>query len=152
MSLDCDGTGLAVACLMTQFALTPSSVPRLDRRPVRGVTLVEMLIVVAIIAMISSGIGFAVFKHWQDARIKATATGARQIRGAVRAWWLEHGEERCPSFADLLEAKTLDRDSPRLDAWGSDWRVECQDDDVTVSSAGPDRKPDTVDDIRVPPV
>jgi general secretion pathway protein G len=117
----------------------------------RGVTLVEMLIVVAIIAVISGSIGLAVFKHWQDARIRSTATGARQIREAVRAWWLEHGQEQCPSVADLLEDKTLDRDSPRVDAWGSDWRVECHDDDVTVTSAGPDRNPDTVDDIRVPP-
>jgi general secretion pathway protein G len=122
------------------------------RRRSRGVTLVEMLIVVAIIAMISGGVGLALFKHWQDARIKNTATGARQIRGAVKAWWLENGQARCPSVADLLEDKTLDRDSPRLDAWGSEWRVECRDDEVTVTSIGPDRNPDTDDDIRVPPV
>jgi type II secretory pathway pseudopilin PulG len=114
--------------------------------------LVEILIVVAIIAMVSGGIGLAVFKHWQDARIKSTATNARQIRGAVRAWWLEHGQDQCPTVADLLEAKTLDRDSPRLDAWGNDWHVDCRGDDVTVTSVGPDRIPDTDDDIRVPPV
>jgi general secretion pathway protein G len=114
--------------------------------------LVELLIVVAIIALISSGIGFALFKHVEGVKISNTKTNARQIRAAVKVWWLDNPPEQCPSVDDLVEHQTLDRDSPRLDPWGSEWRLQCQDHDVTVTSIGPDRSPDTDDDIRVPPV
>ena len=38
--------------------------------------------------------------------------------------------------------------SPRaVLAWDNDFRIECQGDDVTVHSAGPDGSPGTEDDI-----
>ena len=37
------------------------------------------------------------------------------------------------------------------DAWGQPWLITCDDRDATVASNGPDRLPETDDDIRVPP-
>jgi hypothetical protein len=113
--------------------------------------LFEVLIVVAIIALVSAGVGVSVMKPWIGAQTKTTESNARAIRGAVKAWWIEHEVERCPSVEDLLATGTLDRDSPRQDAWGEAWHIECRDHEVTVSSSGRDRRLGTPDDIRVPP-
>ena len=101
----------------------------------------------AIIALISGGISVAAIKYWGDAQVRTTATNARAIRAAVKTWWID----QCPSVEDLITAGTLDKDTTRRDPWGESWRVECGDDDVTVSSAGRDRQAGTADDIRVPP-
>ena len=103
-------------------------------------------------ALLAGGVGVAVFKYWGDAQNKTTATNARQIRGAVKAWWIDHDRGECPGVAQLVESGTLDRDSPRLDPWGEAWRVECSEDEVSVVSLGRDRLLGTADDIRVPPV
>jgi general secretion pathway protein G len=118
----------------------------------RGVTLVEVLIVVAIMALVASGVGVAVIARWNESQNKTTATNARAIRGAVKTWWLDHDAGGCPSVDELVLAGTLDRDSPRVDAWGESWRVECAEGEVSVLSPGRDRQIGTADDIRIPPV
>ncbi len=118
----------------------------------RGVTLVEMLIVVAIMALVAGGVGVAALKYWGDAQFKTTSSNARTIRGAVKAWWIDHDPGQCPGVDDLVSAGVLDRDSPRSDAWGEAWRLECSDGEVTVLSSGKDRQAGTADDIRIPPV
>jgi hypothetical protein len=112
---------------------------------------VEVLIVVAIMALIASGVGVAVLRYWGDAQDKTTRANARAIRGAVKTWWIDHDPGECPGVDLLVSAGTLDRDSPRVDAWGESWLVECSDGEVTVLSSGRDRRHGTVDDIRIPP-
>lgn len=117
----------------------------------RGVTLIEVLIVVAIITLISAGIAAAVFPYLERSRTKAAATNARHLRAVVKMWWTDHDPSTCPSVAQLVDDDALDRDSPPADPWGRPWRVECDGHDVTVSSDGGDRTAGTVDDIRIPP-
>jgi general secretion pathway protein G len=124
---------------------------RLGRRTARGVTLFEVLIVVAIMALIASGVGVAVFKYWIEAQQKTAETSARTLRGAVKAWWVTHDPGTCPRVEQLFTDGALDADSPRRDPWGTEWRIECAGDEVTVISGGRDRKLGTEDDIRVPP-
>ncbi len=129
-----------------------SNLKAAQRRRARGVTLIEVLVVVAIMALIAGSVGVAVFKHWSDAQIQTTATNARSIRKAVEAWWLNHDAAVCPGVDELVASGVVDRDSPRLDAWGESWRVECSEGQVSVLSAGRDRRHGTDDDIRIPPV
>jgi prepilin-type N-terminal cleavage/methylation domain-containing protein len=122
-----------------------------DKRQRRGVTLFEVLIVVAILALVSSGVAVAAIKYYESARRKATESNAREIRAAVRAFWFENEHGDCPGVDQLISDGALDRGSPRRDAWGEPWRIECLDNDVNVISAGNDRKLGTPDDIRAPP-
>jgi prepilin-type N-terminal cleavage/methylation domain-containing protein len=115
----------------------------------RGVTLFEVLIVVAILALISAGVALAAIKFLEDARVRHAKTSARAIRGAVKAWWIHHDADGCPGVDELIREGTLDRDSTRVDPWGETWRVECAERDVTVISTGRDRKLGTEDDIRI---
>ena len=124
-------------------------VVRNSRLRERATTLVEVLIVVAIIAMVAGGVGVAAFDYWGKAKQKTTATDARTVRQAVRTWRMEHDASGCPKVDELRQAGLLDSDSRSGDAWGEPWLIQCSE-DVSVVSGGPDRKLDTPDDIRVP--
>lgn len=122
-----------------------------SRRRVRGVTLVEVLIVVAIIALVSTGVGLAAVAYWEKARNKTAATNARNLRAVVKLWLTEHDDSACPDVEALARDQVLDRDSPRLDPWGKPWHIECVEHDAVILSDGHDRLPGTADDIRIPP-
>lgn len=124
---------------------------RICKRRQRGVTLVEMLIVVAIMAIVAGGVAVAAMNHWNRAREQTAKTSARGIRNAVKGWWLTQDEMRCPTVGELLSSGVLDEDSPPQDPWGTPWHIECEEERITVSSNGPDRQNGTADDIRVPP-
>ena len=134
--------------LTTRPRLAPTTV---RGRFARGVTLFEVLIVVAIMALIASGVGVAVFKYWIDTQHKTAQTSARILRGAVKTWWITHDPGTCPGVEQLFSDGVLDADSARRDPWGGQWRIECAGDEVTVVSSGRDRMLGTEDDIRVPP-
>ena len=129
-----------------------SSTVRVARpRRARGVTLFEVLIVVAILALVSSGVALAAFAILDRVKIREAEKGARVVRASVKAWWTLNGDPRCPTVEELVREGVLDRDSTRTDPWGQTWRLECAERDVTVISLGPDRTPATNDDIRIPP-
>jgi general secretion pathway protein G len=117
----------------------------------RGVTLFEVLIVVAILALVAGGVGVAAMTYLDRAKQRMAESNARAIRASLKTWWIEHSRDECPAVDDLIASGGLDRDSPRSDPWGEAWRVECSEEDATVVSAGRDRKLGTSDDIRVPP-
>jgi hypothetical protein len=58
------------------------------------------------------------------------------------AWHRAHPRATCP-----IATAQLSRDL-RLDPWGTPFRVTCLHHRIAVTSAGPDRRFDTADDIR----
>jgi general secretion pathway protein G len=123
---------------------------RLARSLERGVTLVEVLIVVAIIAMVASGVAVFALPKYKEAQVKSAETGARVIRGAIQNWQRVNNESTCPAMAQLIQEKELDSATTTTDPWGQAYVLSCTDDDVIVASNGPDKKRGTPDDIRVP--
>ncbi len=122
------------------------------RSRARGVTLFEVLIVVAILALISSGVGLAALSMWRRAQVDDAQTDARVVLAGVEAYWGLRGDARCPTFDEMVREKVLRRDSKGRDPWGEAWRIECSEGEAVVISSGPDRKSGTEDDIRIPPV
>lgn len=118
----------------------------------RGVTLIEVLVVLAILSLIAGAVGVAAYRSFQQAQVKTAITNARTIRGAVKSYWVMSERGGCPTVAQLIGERVLDEDSPRKDPWGSNYRIECSEDQVSVSSDGPDRRAGTEDDVRVPPL
>jgi len=82
---------------------------------------------------------------------KIARMNASALRGLVVGWRLNRPEETCPTFARLLADGVADRDVSATDPWGSPYLITCSRDDVTVLSAGPDRRQGTSDDIVAPP-
>ena len=67
---------------------TPARMARLSRAAERGMTLIEIMIVVSIIAMVAAGVAVVAIPKMKEAQIKAAETGARTIRNAVSQWQL----------------------------------------------------------------
>lgn len=116
----------------------------------RGVTLMEVLIVVAIIAMVAGGVAFYALPKYKEAQIKSAQTGARVIRTAVQSWQASNNETSCPTISQLVQDKQIDPGTSSNDPWGQPYSLTCSDDEVNITSSGPDKKKGTKDDIRMP--
>jgi len=116
----------------------------------RGVTLVEVLIVVAIIAMVAGGVAVFALPKFKEAQIKTAETGARTIRQAIQSWQATSNETTCPTMSQLVQEKQIDSATNTNDPWGQPYTLTCTDDEIIVTSAGPDKKNGTKDDISVP--
>lgn len=115
-----------------------------------GVTLVEVMIVIAIMALLASGVTVALLPRFKEAQISTAKTNAQVLRRAVQDWQRVNNEVTCPTVSQLMEGKHLDSTSSPDDPWGQPWTLTCSDDDVFVGSYGPDKKQGTDDDISVP--
>lgn len=116
----------------------------------RGVSLVEVMIVVAIMAMIAGGVALSVVPQFSKAQRETALTGGRTMRRAVQSWQMLNGEVTCPTVSMLIEQKMLDRGMKTDDPWGQPYEFNCSDDEVWVLSYGPDKKKGTKDDVSVP--
>ncbi len=121
----------------------------IQRQKQAGVTLVEVLIVVAIMAMIAGGVSFAILPRLADARLKTATQGAMEIRKAAQLWQVENGSD-CPSLSQLKRDGVLDKAGTSDDPWGQPFQIKCGDGEIYVASSGPDAKKGSEDDIEVP--
>ena len=116
----------------------------------RGFSLVEILVVLAIIALISGVIAIAVVRHLENARKQTTRQSALALRNAIASYRIDHADD-CPSIDTLVAAEIIDSVSKTNDAWDKPFVIECDEHGhVTVASGGPDKRIGTDDDIRVP--
>jgi general secretion pathway protein G len=120
------------------------------RHLARGVTLFEVLIVVAILAMVAGGVAVFALPKFRESQIKQAETGARVIRQAVQQWQAANNETSCPTVSQLVQEKQLDSAQNTNDPFGQAYVLNCTEDDVQVVSMGPDKKKGTKDDISVP--
>jgi hypothetical protein len=54
----------------------------------------------------------------------------------------------CPSTEALVEGGFINRSTRSSDAWDNDFSIDCEGDEITVVSAGPDGQMGTEDDIQ----
>ena len=126
-----------------------NAIRRAARAVERGVTLVEVLIVVAIMSMMAAAVVVAVIPKFKDAQIKNADQNARELRNAVTRF-RSRGTDQCPTVTQLVSEKEIDSASKLDDPWGSAYKIECAEDEVYVLSVGPDKKEGTADDISIP--
>jgi general secretion pathway protein G len=124
--------------------------PSRGRRVEAGFTLLEIMIVLAIIAMIAGGVGVAVFKQFQKAKISTAKLRVKSARDSVTQYMIE--TPSCPkSIEELVSGKFLDKNNAK-DPWGTNITLKCpgtnDTDGADVSSAGPDKQEGTADDIK----
>lgn len=117
--------------------------------PQRGVTLVEILIVLAIVGLIAGGIAVYAIPKFQQAQKDTTKQSAMALHTVAEAWRANHGND-CPTAQLLKDQKEIAATSKITDAWDQPFKIVCDDDATTVLSSGPDKKEGTADDIRIP--
>ncbi|HHH30801.1 MAG TPA: prepilin-type N-terminal cleavage/methylation domain-containing protein [Polyangiaceae bacterium] len=121
---------------------------RITRASQRGVTLVEVLIVVAIMALIAGGVGFMILPKYRESQVKTATTNARNIRAVATQYIALKGGD-CPTVDVLIAERELDADGGGVDPWNNPYTISCSGDDISVSSPGPDGQEGTEDDIVV---
>lgn len=122
---------------------------RRRRRTMRqqGMTLVEIMIVVIIMALIATAVGVAVVPRMLEARKKQTLSDAQTVHSAVTMYVTENTGGECPSTDDLVQGGFLDRSKRITDAWDRPFQITCEGDNITVASTGPDGQAGNEDDI-----
>ena len=116
------------------------------RRRRAGMTLVEIMIVMVIMALVTAAASFAILPRLKEARIKSTQQDAKKIASAAEMYLAENTE--CPTVEKLVEVKILSSKSRTTDAWDNSYTIECDEDGAIVRSGGPDGQMGTDDDIE----
>jgi general secretion pathway protein G len=124
--------------------------PALRRVASRGLTLVELIVVITIIGVLTAAISVGVMSAKKSADLKLAKTACNTIRDATIQWKAIHSGEDCPTIDQLKHEKILDTGFSVKDPWGVPFKLACDTEEITCTSAGPDRKDGTDDDIHVP--
>ncbi|HXI60521.1 MAG TPA: type II secretion system protein GspG [Polyangia bacterium] len=123
---------------------------RLQRKRDRGFTLLEIMVVLAIIGLIVGSVGVMVFNRFKKAQVSTAKTRVTQVANAVTQYMLDNSNN-CPRSLDELVAQKYLQKGMK-DPWGKDFILRCpgtnDTDGADVSSAGPDKAEGTADDVK----
>ena len=103
--------------------------PRRPRARLEGMTLVEIMIVVIIMALIATGVAVAVLPQLERAREDDTRVRAAAIHTVAV---LEYANSECPTVEELVERHLVTGEA--TDGWGNPYTIECQGGQVLVTS------------------
>lgn len=113
-----------------------------------GFTLLEIMIVLAIIGLITAAIGVSVYKNFRDAQVKAAHLQVMRLVGDAGRYLIMRN--KCPTLEDLLREHYVAQ-IPR-DPWGTPIVIRCpgehEPNPVDAISWGPDKTAETADDLK----
>ena len=121
-----------------------------SRKAKEGFTLIEILVVVAIIGMLGAVAVPAYMSYLADARITTTRSLIKNIEDACQMYSMKHGGKYPSQLSELQEG---DDDNPPLldggieDPWGNEIKYEKRGKRIYLTSFGPDGEEGTEDDI-----
>jgi general secretion pathway protein G len=101
----------------------------------RGMTLIEIMVVLVILGLIAGAIGFNVFQRLKEAQIRSARLDLAAISNAVDLYHVETGQ--WPDGIQQLAPKYL-KDLHK-DPWGVDYAYVRSGDGFDVYSYGPDK-------------
>jgi general secretion pathway protein G len=115
------------------------------KRGARGMTLIEIMVVLVILGLIAGAIGFNVFNQLKSAQVKAADLDLKAISNGIDLYHVETGQ--WPDSLQQLVPKYVKE--VHKDPWGSEYNYVRTGDGFTVYSFGPDKAQGGGDDITV---
>jgi general secretion pathway protein G len=133
-----------------ETAMRNSVTRKAIRDAARGFTLLEVMIVLAIIGLIAGGVGYTVFNQFKKGQVKVAKTQVTEISGAVQQYMMENNSECPKGMEDLVAKKNIKK--AIKDPWGKEFSIKCpgtnDTDGADITSSGPDKQDGTADDIK----
>ena len=118
---------------------------RRRRAAARGMTLIEIMVVLVILGLIAGAIGFNVFQSLKDAQVKTATLDLKALSNSVDLYHVDTGQ--WPDSLQQLYPKYVKE--IRKDPWGKDYAYVRSGDGYDVYSYGPDKTQGGGDDITV---
>ena len=116
----------------------------------RGFTLVEMLVVIAIIGMLATLAVKNIIPALENSSKTTAEAGCQSLKEACVTYQMKH--KKFPSSLDQLtegDDPIFDSDKPLYDPWDNKYEMEMKGKNrIIIKSAGPDGEMGTDDDIR----
>ncbi|MGB1699334.1 MAG: type II secretion system protein GspG [Nannocystaceae bacterium] len=124
-----------------------NNAPRAARSASRGMTLIEIMVVLAIIGLIVGGVAVAAFGQLGTAKVKTATNDVAQIESASEMYMVQ--KNKCPKDMQELKAGGIVKKSKK-DPWGTAYQITCPGEhgEIDVSSAGPDKQFGSEDDVN----
>jgi general secretion pathway protein G len=123
---------------------------RTARRADRGMTMLEIMIVLAIIGLVMSVVGVGVYASWKRSNIKVARVAVNEIAQKTIQYMTDNSNECPKGLDDLVAQKYMPR--KQKDPWNRDYILRCpgqiNTDGIDVISLGPDGQEGTADDIK----
>ena len=128
---------------------TTTLLKRMKRAASRGVTLIEILIVLAIVGLIAGGVAVVAIPKYAQAQKDQAKNDIKAIHPVAEKYRVDH-PGNCVTVEQLRAEKELAATSKLTDPWDTPYQIRCAEDETYVLSFGPDKKEGTADDIRIP--
>ena len=116
-----------------------------------GFSLLEIMIVLALIGMIGAGVAVVVNNSFQKAKQKIAKERIKEISQGVTTFMID-SNSNCPKSLDDLVAQKYVAKASAKDPWGKDFTMRCpganDTDGADITSSGPDKADGTADDIK----
>ena len=111
------------------------------RRAPRGMTLIEIMVVLVILGLIASAVVIAVFPQLQKARVDRTTLDIGNLDSALKLYNARKGKfpDTTTGFKALVDLEIIDK-LPR-DAWGNDYIYTLENGRPVITSYGADGVP-----------
>ncbi|MBC8066832.1 MAG: prepilin-type N-terminal cleavage/methylation domain-containing protein [Deltaproteobacteria bacterium] len=119
-------------------------VARRRRRSQAGMTLIEIMVVLAIISLILGGVGVMAFNRFKDAQLEDARNNAVQVQQLSEQYQLQ--KRKCPRNVQELKAAGFAAREAK-DPWGAEFEIRCEQGAIEVVSSGPDGQANSEDDI-----
>jgi general secretion pathway protein G len=114
---------------------------RRNRRRTRGMTLIEIMVVITIIGLIAAAVGIAVVPRLDEARRDTAALDIKNIQGGLKLYYTKKGSypDTAAGLQALVDQQILEQ-APK-DPWGNDYVYLNEGGKPVVTSYGADGAP-----------
>ncbi len=117
----------------------------------RGMTLIEIMIVLAIIGLVMGGVGVGAFNYYRKSQVKTARISVNKVAQGVQQYMIDNNNQ-CPSTLDDVIAQKFLNVKDKRDPWGRELKMVCpgqvNTDGVDVVSMGPDGQDGNADDVK----
>ena len=115
-----------------------------------GMTMLEIMIVLAIIGLVMSVVGVGVYSSYKKAQKKIAQVAVNEIAAKTVQFMTDNNNECPKTMDDLVAQKYMPK--KQKDPWNHDYILRCPGqvnvDGIDVVSLGPDGQEGTPDDIK----